>query len=222
MHYISRRLLALFAATAAAATITAAPAPRSRKNQEPTGAAYRNGAIDYAIPTPLFRTPFNYYMAEARPYQQSTPRQEEGTARRYHRPPFVPFRGKAALFKVTAYTPYDEGMNGKGITASGEKVKLGMVAADTKMPFGTIIYIPALDYMNPEHEAMPKKVRAFVEKEKLDGFVKVADRGSMRGNHLDLFVGSSRRFAFEFGVRKLKGYTANDIHTYGEKKRAAN
>ena len=44
----------------------------------------------------------------------------------------------------------------------------------------------------------------------------------MRNEHLDFFVGNDRSLAFAFGVRKLKGYTANDIHAYGEKKRAAN
>jgi len=40
---------------------------------------------------------------------------------------------------------HDKGMNGKGITANGEKALDGQtIAADSSIPFGTQIYIPEL------------------------------------------------------------------------------
>jgi len=49
------------------------------------------------------------------------------------------------VMRVSAYTLSDKDMNGKGITASGEKVLEGRtIAADSSLPFGTQIYIPEL------------------------------------------------------------------------------
>lgn len=83
---------------------------------------------------------------------------------------------------VTAYTRRDKGMNGRGITASGAPVQEGVtIAAPPEIPFGTRIYIPALD-----HEYV------------------VMDRGgAIKGDRLDLFM-ESRERAMEFGKRRLE------------------
>jgi 3D (Asp-Asp-Asp) domain-containing protein len=83
---------------------------------------------------------------------------------------------------VTAYTAHDAGMDGRGITASGEKVQEGRtIAADKGIPFGTQIYIPALDHTYA-----------------------VTDRGgAIKGNRLDLYM-ESRKDALRFGVQELK------------------
>ncbi|MBC2723512.1 3D domain-containing protein [Desulfosporosinus sp.] len=83
---------------------------------------------------------------------------------------------------VTAYTANDKGMDGKGITASGEHVLEGRtIAADPSFPFGTLIYIP-----------------------KLDNTYTVTDRGgAICGDKLDLYM-ENRRDAIEFGVWELE------------------
>ena len=85
------------------------------------------------------------------------------------------------VMKITAYTARDKGMNGKGITANGEKVIEGRtIAADSSIPFGTEIYIPELG-------------KTFV----------VTDRGgAIYGDRLDLFM-ESRKDALRFGVQDL-------------------
>ena len=84
--------------------------------------------------------------------------------------------------RVTAYTNHDRGMNGKGVTASGEHAVEGRtMAADDSMPFGAEIYIPALG-------------KTFT----------VTDRGSaIHGDRLDLFM-ESREAAVRFGVQYLE------------------
>lgn len=53
-------------------------------------------------------------------------------------------RVESRMMRVTAYTRSDKGMNGKGITANGEKALEGQtIAADSSIPFGTQIYIPS-------------------------------------------------------------------------------
>lgn len=83
---------------------------------------------------------------------------------------------------ITAYTKSDRGMNGKGITANGERVQEGLtIAADPSVPFGTQIYIP-----------------------KLANTYTVTDRGgAIKGNRLDLYM-ESRSDAMEFGVWELE------------------
>ena len=84
--------------------------------------------------------------------------------------------------RVTAYTSHDEGMDGLGITASGERVQEGRtIAADPGIPFGTEVYIPSLG-----------------------GTYIVEDRGgSIRGDRLDLYIEDLDR-ALEFGVQELE------------------
>jgi rare lipoprotein A len=97
-------------------------------------------------------------------------------------------RGKPAqqvesrTMRVTAYTSSDKGMNGKGITANGEKVLEGQtIAADSSIPFGTQIYIPELG-------------KTFT----------VTDRGGgITGNRLDMYM-ESRKDALKFGTRELE------------------
>lgn len=86
------------------------------------------------------------------------------------------------VMKITAYTARDKGMNGKGITANGEKALDGQtIAADSSIPFGTEIYIPALGKM-----------------------FTVTDRGgAIHGDRLDLFM-ESKRDAMKFGVQELE------------------
>jgi hypothetical protein len=45
---------------------------------------------------------------------------------------------------VTAYTSYDEGMRGDGITTSGLQARDGFCACGDKYGFGTLFAIPAL------------------------------------------------------------------------------
>ena len=86
------------------------------------------------------------------------------------------------VMKITAYTARDKGMNGKGITANGEKAIEGRtIAADASIPFGTEIYIPALG-------------KAYT----------VTDRGgAIHGNRLDLYI-EHRKDAIVFGVQELE------------------
>lgn len=86
------------------------------------------------------------------------------------------------VMRITAYTAKDKGMNGLGITASGEKAIEGVtVAAPPDIPFGTQIYVPALD-------------KTYI----------VTDRGgAIKGNRLDLFI-EDRKRALEFGVKDLE------------------
>ena len=86
------------------------------------------------------------------------------------------------VMKITAYTARDKGMNGKGITANGEKALEGRtIAADSSIPFGTEIYIPALG-------------KAYT----------VTDRGgAIYGDRLDLFM-EKRKDALKFGVQELE------------------
>ncbi|HWQ42631.1 MAG TPA: 3D domain-containing protein [Desulfosporosinus sp.] len=91
-------------------------------------------------------------------------------------------RVESRMMRVTAYTRSDKGMNGKGITASGEKVLEGQtIAADSSIPFGTQIYIPELG-------------KTFT----------VTDRGGgITGNRLDMYM-ESRKDALKFGTRELE------------------
>lgn len=86
------------------------------------------------------------------------------------------------VMTVTAYTSKDKGMNGKGITASGDRVQEGVtIAAPSWVPIGARIYIPALGKM----------------------FV-VQDRGgAIKGNRLDLYM-ENRKEALKFGVQVLE------------------
>jgi 3D (Asp-Asp-Asp) domain-containing protein len=86
------------------------------------------------------------------------------------------------VMRVTAYTASDTGMNGKGITTSGEKVQEGRtIAAPPDIPLYSQIYIPVLGQTYT-----------------------VTDRGgAIKGNRLDLFM-ESRAEALEFGVQELE------------------
>lgn len=86
------------------------------------------------------------------------------------------------VMRVTAYTANDEGMDGLGITASGERVQEGRtIAADPSIPFGTEVYIPSLG-----------------------GSYIVEDRGgAIRGDRLDLYI-EDLGHALEFGVQELE------------------
>lgn len=96
-------------------------------------------------------------------------------------------RVERRVMKVTAYTKNDKGMNGKGITTNGERAKEGRtIAADKSIPFGTEIYIPALD----KH-------------------LVVSDRGgAIKGDRLDLYM-ENRKDALAFGVQYLEVFIKN-------------
>lgn len=83
---------------------------------------------------------------------------------------------------ITAYTNCDPGMDGRGITANGEKTVEGRtIAAPPEIPFGTQIYVPELG-------------KTFT----------VTDRGgAIRGNRLDVFM-ESREEALQFGKQTLE------------------
>lgn len=87
-------------------------------------------------------------------------------------------------FIATAYTSCSkECDNTPFITASGQKVRWGIVAADKTYPFGTKIYIP---YFGQVFE--------------------VQDRGgAIKGNRIDIWF-QDRKEAIKFGVKKLVGY----------------
>lgn len=98
---------------------------------------------------------------------------------------------KVVRVKTTAYykppaTNYKEiKLNGKGITYSGKRARVGFAAADLKVfPLGTVIDVPG------------------------HGIVVVEDKGSaVRGYHLDLFMGNGeqgRKRAFRWGKKNLK------------------
>lgn len=82
---------------------------------------------------------------------------------------------------LTAYTKDDEGMDGLGITASGKRVEEGVtIAAPPGIPFGTKLYIPALNHTYT-----------------------VTDRGGdIKGNRLDLYISDKER-ALAFGTQTL-------------------
>lgn len=86
------------------------------------------------------------------------------------------------VMRITAYTSNDFSMNGKGITANGERVLEGRtIAASECIPFGTEIFIPALG----------------------ETYI-VTDRGgAIKGNRLDLYM-ESYGDAMVFGVRDLE------------------
>ena len=86
------------------------------------------------------------------------------------------------IMRITAYTAHDKGMNGRGVTASGELAREGTtIAADISIPFGSQIYIP-----------------------KYGNTYTVTDRGGViQGDRLDLYM-ESREDALEFGVQYLE------------------
>ncbi len=47
----------------------------------------------------------------------------------------------AQLAVITGYTDYDPGMDGQGITASGEHTRPGVCAAGPSVPFGSLVCI---------------------------------------------------------------------------------
>jgi 3D (Asp-Asp-Asp) domain-containing protein len=107
--------------------------------------------------------------------KQQTPKQEKPKpSREEDRYDFVA--------EVTAYTAYDDNMNGKGITASGVKARpYHTIAMSRKYPFGTKVRIEGFDCV----------------------FV-VEDRGgAITGNDIDIFM-TSKQEALNFGRRKLK------------------
>lgn len=94
---------------------------------------------------------------------------------------------RTQLMKTTAYSP-DERSCGKwadGITASGKSVWMNggrLVAADRKIPYGTILTVPGYNNEKP---------------------VQVWDRGGkIRGNRLDLLY-PTHEIALQWGVQDL-------------------
>lgn len=96
----------------------------------------------------------------------------------------------ACVYRVTAYCD-------RGITAAGVQVGVGQCAAPASIPFGSTIYIPALD-------------RTFV----------VTDRTHKRFRHntVDLFI-PSRGDCLQFGRRSLECIVTPPIvrHRYGSR-----
>lgn len=84
--------------------------------------------------------------------------------------------------KVSAYTAHDAGMDGSGVTASGERVQEGVtIAAPQDIPIGAQIFIPVFNH-------------TYV----------VTDRGgAIKYNRLDLYI-EDRKKALEFGVKELE------------------
>ena len=86
------------------------------------------------------------------------------------------------IMVITAYTNYDPGMDGRGITANGERTAEGRtIAAPPEIPFGTQIYVPELK-------------KTFT----------VTDRGgAIKGNRLDVFM-ENREEALRFGKQTME------------------
>ena len=86
------------------------------------------------------------------------------------------------VMRISAYTAHGKGMDGRGITASGEMVHEGRtIAAAENIPFGTEIFIPALDTVYT-----------------------VTDRGgAISRGRLDLYM-DKRADAIRFGVQELE------------------
>lgn len=86
------------------------------------------------------------------------------------------------VMRITAYTARDKGMDGRGITTSGERVQEGRtIAAAENIPFGTEIYIPSLNC-------------TYI----------VEDRGgAISRGQLDLYM-DKRSDALEFGSQELE------------------
>lgn len=85
---------------------------------------------------------------------------------------------KTRKMTATAYTAFDSGMNGKGITASGSKVKsYHTIAAPKDIPFGTKVYIPEL-------------VKYWASRGvTISGIFTVEDRGgAIKGNKIDVYM----------------------------------
>ena len=88
----------------------------------------------------------------------------------------------AQTYIVTAYCPCRQccGPNARGITASGKRVRVGMCAADRRVPFGTVFVISGYG-------------RAVVE-----------DRGgAIKGNRIDVFF-ETHDEALRWGRRTVK------------------
>jgi len=99
---------------------------------------------------------------------------------------------------ATAYTNFDAGMDGKGITASGRKTQeYHTIATDPEViPLGTWVYIPYFAD-TPSH-----------------GWYRAEDTGSdIKGMRIDVFM-PIREVALKFGVKPLEIYVfeenAND------------
>ena len=86
------------------------------------------------------------------------------------------------VMRISAYTAHDKGMDGHGITTSGEMVQEGRtIAAAENIPFGAEIFIPALDTVYT-----------------------VTDRGgAINRGRLDLYM-DKRADAIRFGVQELE------------------
>jgi 3D (Asp-Asp-Asp) domain-containing protein len=84
------------------------------------------------------------------------------------------------LFKITAYSNWDAGMDGRGITRSGQPTRWGIVAVDPRViPLGTALGI-----------------------EGMEGAFEAADTGGqVRGKHLDVWF-PSRAEALRHGVQE--------------------
>lgn len=91
---------------------------------------------------------------------------------------------KRVIFVATAYTSSpNECDSTPFITASGQKVRWGIVAADRRYPFGTKIYFPFFRQV-----------------------FEVQDRGgAIKGNRIDIWF-PDKKEALKFGVKKLVGY----------------
>jgi len=104
---------------------------------------------------------------------------------------------KSEIFVATAYTldpaecgGKEVGDPGYGVTASGMKADVGIIAVDTSViPFGTKVYIETItgDFINY-------------------GFAVAGDTGSgINGNRLDLFM-HDKEDALDWGIRKVRVY----------------
>ena len=102
---------------------------------------------------------------------------------------------KTRKMTATAYTANDTGMDGKGITASGRKVKpFYTIAAPPDIPLGTKVYIPELV------EYWAKRGVS------ISGIFRVEDRGgAIKGNKIDIYM-EDKSMTSSWGRRKVTIY----------------
>jgi uncharacterized protein YabE (DUF348 family) len=102
---------------------------------------------------------------------------------------------KTRKMTATAYTAFDSGMNGKGITANGSKVKsFHTIAAPPNIPFGTKVYIPELvNYWAKRGVS-------------ISGIFTVEDRGgAIKGNKIDIYM-EDKSTTLNWGRRSVTIY----------------
>lgn len=90
-------------------------------------------------------------------------------------------RPKIVEAEVTGYTRNDPGMDGRGITFTGTRVRRGVAAVDPEViPLGSVLFVPGYGYARAEDTG-----------------------GAIKGYRIDLFF-ENREEALRWGRRKVE------------------